>query len=227
MSDAAAIVQAGEPVDCRPWPRFVLARDAWQHLVRTAAPPLLALWADTAQVHALFVDAAVGQVLLASCAVEQGRYPALSPMRPAAAWFERMVADLWGHTAEDGIDARPWLDHGRWPHTQPMGVRPGPPGPPPEPPEFLPVEGAAEGGDLHQVPVGPIHAAWCAYDSGIGDTCYVLDPRGTIPNALGVSTEQRPQHRIRCRAQLCERLDSTGFDLGPGLLAESGKPADG
>jgi peroxiredoxin len=28
--------------------------------------------------------------------------------------------------------------------------------------------------------VGPIHAAWDAYDSGFGATCYVLDPRGTI-----------------------------------------------
>jgi Ni,Fe-hydrogenase III large subunit len=39
-----------------------------------------------------------------------------------------------------------------------MAARPGRPGAPPEPPEFLPVEGAAEGGELHQVPVGPIHA---------------------------------------------------------------------
>jgi Ni,Fe-hydrogenase III large subunit len=152
MSDAA------EPVDCRPWPRHVLSRDDWQAVARAPAPPLVALWADTAQVHALFADEAADQVLFVSCAVEQGRYPALSPTRPGAAWFERMIADLWGHVAEDGVDGRPWLDHGRWPHTAPMALRPGPPGPPPEPPEFLPVAGAAEGGDLHQVPVGPIHA---------------------------------------------------------------------
>jgi Ni,Fe-hydrogenase III large subunit len=158
MSEAAAIIQAGEAVACRPWPRFVLARADWQRLARTPSPPLIALWADTAQVHALFADEASRQVLVASCAVAEGRYPALSPARPGAALFERMVADLWGHVAEDGIDMRPWLDHGRWPHTAPMAVRPGPPGPPPEPPEFLAVAGAVEGGDLHQVPVGPIHA---------------------------------------------------------------------
>jgi Ni,Fe-hydrogenase III large subunit len=158
MSEAAAIVAAGDAVACRPWPRHVLPRADWQRLARTSAPPLTALWADTAQVHALFVDAAEKHVFVASCPVSEGRYPALSPARPAAAWFERMIADLWGHAAEDGIDARPWLDHGRWPHTAPMGLRPGPPGPPPEPPEFIAVEGAAEGGDLHQVPVGPIHA---------------------------------------------------------------------
>jgi Ni,Fe-hydrogenase III large subunit len=158
MSEAAAIIQAGAPVACRPWPRFVLARADWQRLARTPSPPLIALWADTAQVHALFADEASRQVLVASCAVSAGRYPALSPARPGAAWFERMVADLWGHEAEDGTDPRPWLDHGRWPHTAPMAVRPGPPGPPPQPPEFLAVAGAEEGGDLHQVPVGPIHA---------------------------------------------------------------------
>jgi Ni,Fe-hydrogenase III large subunit len=158
MSEAADIIHAGDPVDCRPWPRFVLSRAEWQRLARTAAPPLIALWADTAQVHALFADAAAQQVLVASCAVADGRYPALSPARPGAAWFERMVADLWGHRAEDGIDERPWLDHGRWPHTAPMALRPGPPGPPPEPPEFIAVAGAQEGGELHQVPVGPIHA---------------------------------------------------------------------
>jgi Ni,Fe-hydrogenase III large subunit len=154
----SAATQAAETIACRPWPRQVLARDEWLRLARAATPPLLALWADTAQVHALFADAAAQQVLFVSCAVTDGRYPALSPGRPGAAWFERMVADLWGHEAEDSIDPRPWLDHGRWPHTAPMALRPGPAGPPPEPPEFLPVAGAEEGGDLHQVPVGPIHA---------------------------------------------------------------------
>jgi Ni,Fe-hydrogenase III large subunit len=158
VSEAAAIVASGETVECRPWPRHVLTRADWLRLARTTTPPLTALWADTTQVHALLADDAERQVLVVSCPVADGRYPALSPARPGAALFERMIADLWGHVAEDGIDARPWFDHGRWPHTAPMGLRPGPPGPPPEPPEFLPVEGAVEGGDLHQVPVGPIHA---------------------------------------------------------------------
>jgi Ni,Fe-hydrogenase III large subunit len=158
MSEAGTIIAAGDAIACRPWPRHVLPRADWQRLAGAAPPPLLALWADTAQVHALFADAATSQAFIASCAVAAGRYPALSPVRPGAAWFERMVADLWGHAAEDGIDARPWLDHGRWPNGTPMAVRPGPPGSPPEPPEFIAVAGAAEGGELHQVPVGPIHA---------------------------------------------------------------------
>ncbi|MEJ0016887.1 MAG: nickel-dependent hydrogenase large subunit [Acetobacteraceae bacterium] len=110
-------------------------------------PPLLALWADTREVHALLRDEEVP--LLVSTAVEAGGYPALSPVRPSAARFERMVHDLWGHQAAGGIDARPWLDHGRWALSAPMAQRPG---------------AAAKAGtpefqfddDVDQVPLGPV-----------------------------------------------------------------------
>lgn len=155
---AAAIIRRGVTEPCRPWPRHVLSAESWRHLAQTLehdrSLSLLALWADVHEVHALFADAATGgsEVLFASVAVERGLYQALSPARPAAAWFERMIYDIWGHTAADGRDARGWLDHGRWPHSQPMSARPVPQGTP-QAPEFLPVEGA----DLHQVPLGPIH----------------------------------------------------------------------
>ena len=155
---ATDIILRGTEEPCRPWPRRTLSREDWTALA--AALPsqpnlaLVTLWADTVQAHALFLDEISGQVLPVSTDIAAGGYPALSPARPAAAWMERMVRDLWGHVALGGTDDRPWLDHGRWPHTYPNAARPGPMGPPPEPPEFLPVEGD----DLHQVPVGPIHA---------------------------------------------------------------------
>jgi Ni,Fe-hydrogenase III large subunit len=65
-----------------------------------------------------------------------------------------MIRDLWGHSAEGGVDLRPWLDHGRWPVTAPMSPRPVAVTTPPPQPEFLPVAG--EG--VHQIPVGPVHA---------------------------------------------------------------------
>lgn len=130
------------------WQREVLAREDWSRLASDPAPPLLALWADTTQVYALLRGE---QPLLVSTAIADGGYPAMSPARPLAAWFERMVHDLWGHLAEGGVDGRPWLDHGRWLHSAPMAVRPGPGGQP-EPPGFLPV---AE--ELDQVPMGPVH----------------------------------------------------------------------
>ncbi|ONG44598.1 hypothetical protein BKE38_28035, partial [Pseudoroseomonas deserti] len=75
-----------------------------------------------------------------------------SPSRPAAAWFERAIADLWAWQAEGGSDARPWLDHGRWALRAPLSSEPPPRiGEPPQP-VFLP----AEGEGVHQFPLGPV-----------------------------------------------------------------------
>ena len=155
---ASDIIRRGTEQPCRPWTRWSLSREDWAAMVAALpAQPALALitlWADTAEAHALLLDEASGDIFPVSTAIVEGSYPALSPARPAAAWLERMIRDLWGHTALGGTDARPWLDHGRWPQTHPNAIRPGPMGPPPEPPEFLPVTGE----DLHQVAVGPVHA---------------------------------------------------------------------
>ncbi|MSP29863.1 MAG: hydrogenase expression protein HypE [Acetobacteraceae bacterium] len=158
QNPASTIIRAGAAMDCQPWPRMLLRQEAWTvmaaALAREPGLALIALWADPTDIHALFVDEAAGAVLFASVPVQGGRYPALSPTRPGAAWYERMIADLWGHTAQGGTDGRAWLDHGRWPQVFPLATRPGPAGPAPEPPEFLPTDGQ----DLHQIPVGPIHA---------------------------------------------------------------------
>jgi Ni,Fe-hydrogenase III large subunit len=67
--------------------------------------------------------------------------------------LERAVRDLNGLEPEGAADLRPWLDHGRWKVTHPLGAatdtaidaaRY----------SFLPVEGES----LHQIPVGPVHA---------------------------------------------------------------------
>jgi Ni,Fe-hydrogenase III large subunit len=146
----AEMIREAPSVACHPWSRHLLRADHWAML----APPLelLALWADTQQVHALFH--AAGEHLLASVAVTDRRYPALSPRFPAACWFERMIRDLWGHDADGGVDARPWLDHGKWGQHAPLSPRPRPSPGAPEAMEFLPVEGES----LHQIPVGPVHA---------------------------------------------------------------------
>ncbi len=137
---AASLIQAAPAELCRPWLRHVLDGVAWQGLAQALPADtlrLLGLWADTLQVHALFLDETTMAAMIASCTVEAGRYPALSPARPGAAWYERMIHDLWGHQAETGTDARPWLDHGQWLLSQPLSPRPGPPPPQAEPPTFL------------------------------------------------------------------------------------------
>jgi len=155
---ARSLILTSPAHPCDPWPRHVLSPEDWAAMA-TALPAspaidLRAMWADTTHVHALLHDSAEGDFLFASVPVESGLYTALSPARPAAAWFERVIRDLWGHTGADGLDQRPWLDHGHWTTTPPMAARPLPSLAAPEPAEFLP----SEGPDLSQIAVGPIHA---------------------------------------------------------------------
>jgi Ni,Fe-hydrogenase III large subunit len=156
---ASSLIRAGAPQGALPFERHLLTAEAWSRLpAALAAEPglaLLALWAEPGLVHAAFLDEATGTPLLASAPAEGGRYAALSPARPGAIRFERMIRDLWGLVAEDAVDLRPWLDHGRWPVAGPMSDQPAAlPGAEPPQPEFLPVEGDG----IHQIPVGPIHA---------------------------------------------------------------------
>ncbi len=148
-------IRATATVPSLPWPRHILTQMNWAAMA--AALPLerltfLGLWADTLQVHALLLDTATLTVLPVSTDVEAGMYPALSPTCPGAAWFERMVLDLWGHAAEAGHDLRPWLDHGAWALSKPMAVRPGPPQRPYQPPDPL----ASDQDPRMQLPLGPI-----------------------------------------------------------------------
>lgn len=155
---ASGLILRGEPQGCQPHERYLLTPVNFAAL-RQALPleptlALLSLWAEPGLVHAAFFDEADGGLLLASCPAPEGRYPALSPARPGAVRFERAIRDLWAMIAEDGVDLRPWLDHGRWPVLGPLSARPARNAAQPVPPEFLPVEG--EG--WHQIPVGPVHA---------------------------------------------------------------------
>ena len=155
---AAAILRAAPVVPCAPWPRHVLTPGAWAALVAAlpASPALdlRAMWADSQQIYTLFHDRISNDFIPASVQVDGASYLALSPPRPAAAWFERMIHDLWGHVAEGGTDLRPWLDHGKWDQHAPMSPRATPALAAPGPPEFLLTEGIGmhgADGDLVQV----------------------------------------------------------------------------
>lgn len=155
LMTALGIIRSAGAELCRPWPRHILATSDWRRLAASLAGDhlaLIALWADTTHVHALFFDATDIVIVPVSAAVEAGLYPALSPHRPGAAWFERAIKDLWGHTAEGGTDGRAWLDHGHWPLSLPLSPRPGPPPHPVEPPVFL---GEPEDGRM-RAPIGPV-----------------------------------------------------------------------
>jgi Ni,Fe-hydrogenase III large subunit len=151
---SAALIRSGTAQGCAPFERFLLPPARFAEAAGDPSLALLSLWAEPAMVHAAYHDEAEGGLLIASCAAAENRYPALSPARPGAVLFERMIRDLWGLEAAGGTDLRPWLDHGRWPQGAPLSARPlANTGAAPQP-DFLPVEG--EG--WHQISVGPVHA---------------------------------------------------------------------
>jgi len=146
----------------RPWPRVELTPEQWRGLIALLPATgweLLALWAEPDQVHAALADRAEESHAVVSLACPEGRFPSLSAVRPGAIRMERAARDLFGLEPEGLVDARPWLDHGRWRLRRPLARAPEPAALD-EPPAraadypFLPVEG--EG--LHQIPVGPVHA---------------------------------------------------------------------
>jgi len=152
MTTVKNIVRDAPVEVCRPWLRHDLRHDDWTALARAAATEgqvLLALWADTMKVHALFLDHADLTIVAVSTAAADGWYPALSPVLPAASLFERMIHDLWGHRAAGATDMRGWLDHGAWLLSHPMATRPGPPVQPEEPRH-------ADPDDAMILPLGPI-----------------------------------------------------------------------
>ncbi len=205
---AVEIIDLGKLEPCHPWPRRLLTTASWRvlsaTLLNTQYPELLAMWADTITVHALFREIVPDRFLIASVRVEDGHYPALSPARPAAAWFERAISDLYGHRAEGGRDGRPWLDHGKWGATAPLSPKPVPrPGPPDEM-ELL----TAEGDGIHQIAVGPVHAG--IIEPGhfrfhvVGETVVRLEIRlGYLhKGTLGLMRGKSPRAAARFAARL-------------------------
>ncbi len=151
------LIALGSPVTGhRPWPRVGVSADGWRDVIEALAAGELTLvseWGERDTVHMAVCDA--DGIAVVSLAVPDGRYPSVGASHPPAIRLERAIADLHGLTAEDLADTRPWLDHGRWGVRTPLAETARSPGD--EAPgvyAFLPVEGD----NLHQIPVGPVHA---------------------------------------------------------------------
>ncbi|HET9763815.1 MAG TPA: hydrogenase expression protein HypE [Casimicrobiaceae bacterium] len=152
--DLQALLGAGRPAPAhRPWPRSFVGVEQWRQAAEALARgawTLLGLWGDRDCVHMALAEAARHEIGVLTLACDDGRFPSVGRMHAPAVRLERAVRDLWGLEAEGLDDARPWLDHGRWPR----GPRPDACASGAERYEFLPVEGES----LHQIPVGPVHA---------------------------------------------------------------------
>jgi len=113
---------------------------------------LLGLWGDRGSVRMALLNTATRRLGVLRLDTRRKAFPSVGALHVPAQRLERAIQDLFGITTEGAIDARPWLDHGKWPTAHPHGKAA-------EPSElvaydFLPVEGES----LHQVAVGPVHA---------------------------------------------------------------------
>ncbi len=157
MTNLAEMLRAGNAVEShRPWPRAVITRAAWQTATSELSQghlDLLGLWGDDGAVHMALRDPAAGDAAVLTLTCRDRSFPSVGALHPPAIRLERAIRDLFGLEPEGAPDLRPWLDHGRWGIAQPLGeARPGPAKASPY--TFLP----AEGENLHQIPVGPVHA---------------------------------------------------------------------
>ena len=144
----ARLVEMGDPVLAhRPWPRVQVTAAVWQQAIDGLADgglTLLSLWGEPTAAHMALLGNGSPSAAVLSIACPENRYPSVGARHAPAIRLERAMRDLFGLDPEGLGDTRPWLDHGRWGNEQaPATAYP-----------FLPVEGGA----LHQIPVGPVHA---------------------------------------------------------------------
>jgi Ni,Fe-hydrogenase III large subunit len=151
-----ALLGALESYDSRPWPRRLVDGALWRRLTDELAGglwTLAGLWGDAGMVHMALLDAPEGNIAVASLACDDGAFPSVGARHAPAIRLERTIQDLFGYAAVGAPDPRPWLDHGRWPVSAPLGASK-PADAAVRPYAFL----TAEGEGLHQIPVGPVHA---------------------------------------------------------------------
>jgi Ni,Fe-hydrogenase III large subunit len=147
-----ALISKGQMIgNHRPWPRVVVSADVWRLAAGGLANntlSLLGLWAEGTTVHMALLDERCIPNAIAVLSLEctDGLFPSIGLSHAPAIRLERTIRDLFGLVPQEAPDQRPWLDHGRWAEGQVVsGGMPYP---------FLPVEGE----NLHQIPVGPVHA---------------------------------------------------------------------
>jgi Ni,Fe-hydrogenase III large subunit len=157
MTKFADLFERGRLVEAQHgWPRVNVDRRMWRAAITGLSAGnwgLLGLWGEPHLVHMAILDEGRSRVGVLSLECRDGRFPSVGLQHAPAIRLERTLFDLLGLIADGAEDRRPWLDHGKWPLSRPLG-EPGGPDKHPLPYRFLP----AEGEGLHQIPVGPVHA---------------------------------------------------------------------
>jgi Ni,Fe-hydrogenase III large subunit len=140
----------------RVWPRVIVTSEIWDRVSKGLAEGhlvLLGLWAEADAVHMAILNEKPFDITVVTFEVTDGTFPSVGAVHPPALRLERTIRDLHGLEPVGLPDQRRWLDHGQWGLNHPLGSRtPVPSGSARYP--FLPTEGE----NLHQIPVGPVHA---------------------------------------------------------------------
>lgn len=160
MPSLHSIVAQGRAAEAhRPWPRVALSPELWTAAAKEISDgraTLLGLWGESRAGYAVHM-ALIGEngrdIAVLSLACPDMEFPSLGMRHAPAIRLERALHSLYGLRPIGIPDSRPWLDLGFWDTQFPLGARSVPP-PVPQPYAFLPVEGE----NLHQIPVGPVHA---------------------------------------------------------------------
>jgi Ni,Fe-hydrogenase III large subunit len=140
----------------RPFPRVTVTNEGWRSAVQElvdARATLLGLWGDEGRVHMALIEEPSANIVVLTLPCPDGKFPSVGAAHPPAIRLERAILSLYGLKPVGALDTRPWLDLGFWGITQPLGAKKKS-RKAQEAYAFLPVEGE----DLHQIPVGPVHA---------------------------------------------------------------------
>jgi Ni,Fe-hydrogenase III large subunit/Ni,Fe-hydrogenase III component G len=146
----------------RPWPRVIVTAQVWRDVTQHLAAGqmiLLGLWGDADDggtapaVHMAIAAEDESDIAVVTLPCADRSFPSVGATHPPAIRFERAIKSLFGLEPIGAPDARPWLDLGFWDVEHPLGAA-RPASAQREPYAFLPVEGE----NLHQIPVGPVHA---------------------------------------------------------------------
>jgi len=142
----------------RPWSRKLVSAEVWSAVAKEIAAgraTLLGLWGDagaSCAVHMAAMGEDAREIMVISLACPEQEFPSVGALHPPAIRLERALHSLYGLKPIGAPDSRPWLDFGFWDFQYPLGVRSVSSAV--RPYAFLPVEGE----NLHQIPVGPVHA---------------------------------------------------------------------
>ena len=157
MAALTDITKGGRKAEAhRPWPRAIVTSDGWRFATRELVDgraTLIGLWGDKNAVHLALMAEPPAEIAVFTLECPEGKFPSVGASHPPAIRRERAIRDLYGLKPVGAVDTRVWLDLGFWAVSQPLGANKKS-RKQQQAYAFLPVEGE----DLHQIPVGPVHA---------------------------------------------------------------------